>query len=79
MIVPVIPTMLLSISPQKTQGWMYAVPLMGQQVALTRLLRGDGVALSELTLCFACTALTAFAAYRLAVWVYKSERLAISA
>ena len=43
MFVPVIPTLMLSILPIKAKLWMYAVPLMGQQVAITRLLRGDAV------------------------------------
>ncbi|MEO5559914.1 MAG: ABC transporter permease, partial [Dokdonella sp.] len=44
MFVPVIPTLLLSVFPIKAQTWMYTVPLMGQQVAIMRLLRGDAVA-----------------------------------
>jgi sodium transport system permease protein len=79
MFVPVIPTLLLSLFPLKTQTWMYAVPLMGQQVVIMRLLRGDPVASSQLGLCFAATALAALLACLVAVWVYRSERLAISA
>ena len=43
MFVPAMPTMLLSLFPIKTQTWMYAVPLMGQQITITRLMRGDAV------------------------------------
>jgi len=78
MFVPVIPSLLLSIFPLKTQTWMYAVPLMSQQVAITRFLRGDAVAPGQLALCFACTAAAAVAAYGITAWVYRSERLAIS-
>jgi sodium transport system permease protein len=79
MFVPVIPTLLLSLFPLKTQTWMYAVPLMGQQIAITRLLRGDPVAPFQLGLCFACTALAALLAYLVTARIYSSERLAISA
>ena len=79
MFVPVIPTLMLSIMPFKTQFWMYAVPLMGQQVVITRLLRGDFVPASALSLSFVCTALAALVVYALTLRVYQSERLAISA
>jgi sodium transport system permease protein len=79
MLVPIIPTLLLSILPFKTQVWMYAVPLMSQQVIITRLLRGDPVTASALGLCFLCTAITALLACVLTARVYQSERLAISA
>jgi sodium transport system permease protein len=79
MFVPVIPTLLLSLFPLKTQTWMYAVPLMGQQIAITRLLRGDPIAPGQLLLCFACTSLAAAAVYAITLHVYRGERLAVSA
>jgi len=78
MFVPAVPTMMLSLFPVKTETWMYAVPLMGQQITITRLMRGDDVASSELAICFACTALAALVVYLLTVAVYRGERLAIS-
>jgi len=79
MFVPVIPTLLLSLFPLKTQTWMYAVPLMGQQIVITRLLRGDAIATTQLALCFACTSLAAVLVYAVTMQVYRSERLAVSA
>ncbi|MGH8123143.1 MAG: ABC transporter permease [Rudaea sp.] len=79
MFVPVIPTLMLSILPIKAKLWMYAVPLMGQQVAITRLLRGDAVAPGALLLCFVCTAVAALIVYFITSRIYHSERLAISA
>ncbi len=78
MFVPVIPTMMLSIFPLKVETWMYAVPVMGQQVAITRFLRGDVVTTPELLLCFGATALAAFVVYLITARIYASERLAIS-
>jgi len=54
------------------------VPLMGQQIVITRLMRGDEVAPGELGLCFACTAAAALVVYALTVAIYRGERLAIS-
>ncbi|MEO5622035.1 MAG: ABC transporter permease [Dokdonella sp.] len=78
MFVPVIPTLMLSLFPIKAQTWMYAVPLMGQQVAIMRLLRGDLVESFQLLLCFFCSALAAVIVYLVTVQIYRSERLAIS-
>jgi sodium transport system permease protein len=79
MFVPVIPTLLLSVMPFKVQAWMYAVPLMGQQIAITRLLRGDNVLPSSMLLSFACTTVAVIVLCAIAAQVYRSERLAISA
>ncbi|MEP7041457.1 MAG: ABC transporter permease [Dokdonella sp.] len=79
MFVPVIPTLMLSVFPIKTQAWMYTVPLMGQQIAITRLLRGDAVGMMQLGLCFGCTAVAALLMYLVTAQIYRSERLAISA
>jgi sodium transport system permease protein len=78
-LVPIIPTLLLTILPIKTQTWMYAVPLLGQQVTILRLMRGDPVADSALLLCFACTTVAALLAALVTAKIYHSERLAISA
>jgi sodium transport system permease protein len=79
MFVPVIPTMMLSLMPFKTLFWMYAVPLMSQQIVITRLLRGDTVPVEALAVCFACTTLAALLIYAVTMRVYYRERLAISA
>ena len=78
MFVPAVPTMLLSLFPVKTESWMYAVPLMGQQITITRLMRGDLVTPSQLAICFVATALAALVVYAITALVYRGERLAIS-
>jgi sodium transport system permease protein len=79
MFVPVIPTLLLSLTPLKALTWMYTVPLMGQQIVITRLLRGDAVAASSMLLSFLCTTLAVAVLCVIAAQIYRSERLAISA
>jgi sodium transport system permease protein len=78
MFVPAVPTMMLSLFPVKTETWMYAVPLMGQQITITRLMRGDAVTPEELGICFACTAVAALTVYAVTAAIYRGERLAIS-
>jgi sodium transport system permease protein len=78
MFVPAVPTMLLSLFPVKTESWMYAVPLMGQQITITRLMRGDLVTPSQLGISFVATLLTALVVYAITAMVYRGERLAIS-
>ncbi len=79
MLVPIVPVLLLSFLPYKAQLWMYAVPLMGQQVVIARLVRGDAVPAVALAACFVCTALVAIVACVVTARIYRSERLAISA
>ena len=52
--------------------------LGGQQVTITRLMRGEAVSGSEIALCFACTALAAVLVYFITARIYRGERLAIS-
>ena len=78
MFVPAVPTMLMSIFPFKVETWMYAVPLVGQQVTITRLMRGEAVAAAEIALCFVCTSIAAVIVYFITAYIYKGERLAIS-
>jgi sodium transport system permease protein len=58
---------------------MYAVPLLGQQLAIMRLLRAETVPATALALSALLTLLAALAVFELARRVYNSERLAITA
>jgi sodium transport system permease protein len=77
-LVPLIPSIVLSVLPVKAQLWMYAVPLLGQQLAIMRLLRAEPVSALALALSAAVTMLAALAVFALTRRVYESERLAIS-
>ncbi len=78
MFVPVIPSILLSTMPIKSQAWMYAVPLLGQHLGIMQLLRGDAVEPQQLGLCLAGSLLAAAVAVLATARLYQSERLAIS-
>jgi sodium transport system permease protein len=78
MLVPALPSVLLSVMPVKTAPWMYAVPVLSQQVGITELLTGGSMTTVQVVTCMLCG--FAIAALMLAVTarVYGSERLAIS-
>ena len=77
-LVPLIPSIVLSVLPVKAQLWMYAVPLLGQQITIMRLLRAEPVPPFALLLSALVTLLAATAVFMLTRRVYDSERLAIS-
>jgi len=79
MLVPVLPSVLLSLMPVKTAGWMYAVPLLGQQVGITELLVGGSVTATQVAVCLLCGFAVAALMLGITARVYGSERLAISA
>jgi sodium transport system permease protein len=78
MLVPIIPSAVLSFMPIKAQAWMYAVPLLGQNLGIMQLLRGDGVSAEQIGLCLAGSLVAALVAVFATIQLYRSERLAIS-
>ena len=78
MLVPILPSLLLSFLPIRAQAWMYAVPLLGQNLGIMQLLRGDAVTGEQVGLCLAGSVLAALVAVLVTAWLYRSEKLAIS-
>jgi sodium transport system permease protein len=79
MFVPVLPSLLLMVIPVKSQTWMYAVPLLGQQLGIMRLLRGETPGALDIVVCLLGSLLAAVLAFAVSLRVYASERLAVSA
>lgn len=79
MLVPMLPSLALSVMPVKTATWMYSVPLLGQQVGITELLLGGSITGTQIGLCLLCGFAVAALMLALTARVYRSERLAISA
>lgn len=77
-IVPIVPSVALSLMPVKSALWMYAVPLLGQQLIILRLLRGESIAVLQATLTAAITLLAALVAFWGARRSYGTERLAVN-
>ena len=78
MLVPIIPSAVLSFMPIKAEAWMYAVPLLGQNLGIMQLLRGDGITAEQMLLCLAGTLAAAVLAVLGTAYLYRSEKLAIS-
>ena len=78
MLLPVIPSLLLAVLPVQARPWMYAVPLLGQQLGIMDLVRGEAIGALPLAAVLAGTSLAAVLAFVLTRWLYASERLAVS-
>jgi sodium transport system permease protein len=78
-LLPLIPSVALSVVPVTPQLWMYALPLIGQQLTMLRLLRGEAVTALPLAMCSLVTIVATLAAFLLARRIYESGRLAVNA
>ena len=75
---PMVPTLLLMVAPVRTQAWMLAVPFLGQNQLILRVLRSESIALHEWAIALAAPlALVALAAW-IASKLYHREALASS-
>src|SRR3546814_15807100 len=79
MLLPIVPTVILMVSPIRTQLWQYTVPFLAQNQMLLKVIRSETIAPLEWAVYFGAgfglAALLWFAATRR----YHQERLAISA
>lgn len=79
MILPMIPSVVMVINPIKPTAWMYASPLVSQQVVITHLMRGEAITAWQYAASIGVTLAAGVLVSLLAIRVYHSERLAISA
>lgn len=79
MLLPMIPSVILMVSPMKGELWMAAVPLLSQNVLIMELARGEAVELVRFALSFGATLALAVALVWVAVRIYHREQLAVSA
>jgi sodium transport system permease protein len=77
-LIPLIPSILMMVTPLRPEFWMAAVPLLGQQVMILSLLRGETVPAPAIGLGVAVTLATAAGVFYLTLRLYRSERVAIS-
>ena len=78
-LLPMIPTMLLMVNPVKTQLWMLAVPFLGQNQMLTKILRGESPAPIEWAVVLLAGFALAALFWGITARLYHREQLAISA
>jgi sodium transport system permease protein len=79
MFIPALPSILMSFMPVKPEHWMFAVPLLGQQIGVSDLLRDNPVHAGDIALALASGFVMAIVAGLITAIVYRSEKLAISA
>src|SRR5690348_15001155 len=79
MILPILPSMLMSFMPVKPATWMYAVPLLGQQIGISELLRGRAIGMGDIGIALVCGFIATLIAGLITARIYGTERLAISA
>jgi len=77
-LLPVIPSVVLSLLPLKARLWMFAVPLLSQQLSVMQLLRGEVLSVAATALGAGATLLCVVAVFLWARRGYQSERLAIT-
>ncbi|MCM2313241.1 MAG: ABC transporter permease [Steroidobacteraceae bacterium] len=75
---PMLPTLFLMVAPVKTQLWMLAVPFLGQNQLILRILRGEPVTATEWAVNLGVGLMLVVLAWWLAGRLYHREQLAAS-
>jgi len=77
-LLPMIPTMLLMVNPVKTKLWMLAVPFLGQNQMITKILRGEAPSAVEWAVVMLAGLALAALFWGITARLYHREQLAIS-
>ena len=75
---PMLPTLYLMVAPVKTQAWMLAVPFLGQNQLILRILRGEPVTALEWAINLGAGLVLVAMVWWLAARLYHREQLAAS-
>jgi sodium transport system permease protein len=75
---PMLPTLYLMVSPVKTQAWMLAVPFLGQNQLILRILRRESIGLDEWAISLGSGFVLVAIVWVLAARLYHREQLAAS-
>jgi sodium transport system permease protein len=75
---PMIPTLFLMVAPVRTQLWMLAVPFLGQNQLILRILRSESVSVTDWAVSLGSSLLLAGIAWFVAARLYHREELAAS-
>ena len=78
-LLPIIPTIILMVSPVKNQLWMFAVPFLAQNQMLLKVVRGEAIEPAQWAVYLAAGFGLALVLWFAATRRYHQERLAISA
>jgi sodium transport system permease protein len=75
---PMLPTLYLMVAPVKTQAWMLAVPFLGQNQLILRILRREPIGLAEWAISLGSGFVLVAIVWVLAARLYHREQLAAS-
>jgi len=78
MFLPMLPTLYLMVSPVKTQSWMLAVPFLGQNQMILRILRAEPVTATDWAVSLGAGLTLVLVAWWVAARLYHREQLAAS-
>jgi sodium transport system permease protein len=76
---PMLPTLYLMVAPVKTQAWMLAVPFLGQNQLILRVLRNEAITAAEWAINLGAGLALVALVWWLAARLYHREQLAVSA
>jgi sodium transport system permease protein len=79
MFLPMIPTLVLMVAPVRTQLWMLAVPFLGQNQLILRVLRSEPISALDWTVSLGASFAVVAAVWFVAARLYHREQLATSA
>ncbi|MDH5227755.1 MAG: ABC transporter permease [Gammaproteobacteria bacterium] len=79
MFLPMIPTLVLMVAPVRTQLWMLAVPFLGQNQLILRVLRGEQISALDWAVSLGAAFVVVGAVWFVAARLYHREQLATSA
>jgi len=74
-IVPMIPSLILMLMPVKEQLWMFAVPILSQNLLIDQLLRGDSTNLISMVLSIFTTLIVAIGLAYIAILLFSRESI----
>jgi sodium transport system permease protein len=77
--VPMLPTLYLMVAPVKTQAWMLAVPFLGQNQLILRVLRSERISALDWAVSLGASVVVVGAVWFVAARLYHREQLATSA
>ena len=78
MLLPMIPTIMLMVSPVKTQLWQFAVPFLAQNQLLLKVIRAEPISAQVWAVYLGSSLGLALLLWLAAVMRYRQEKLAIS-
>jgi sodium transport system permease protein len=75
---PMVPTLVLMVAPVRTQLWMLAVPFLGQNQLILRVLRSEPIGMDEWAVNLGAGLMLVVVAWVIAARLYHREQLAAS-